>query len=143
MRLKIVMEIKTPQKEYHHSSHSVYSCIYHVIICPKYRRKVLDEEIAKRLNELLREKIKEFDSNFIELEIMEDHVHMLVDVNPDFGIKRVVQGLKGYSSRILRKEFPKLKSRIPCLWTRGKFISSVGSVQLDVVKKYIENQKHV
>lgn len=74
---------------------------------------------------------------------MPDHIHIIIDCNPRFGVMSCVTKLKGISSRRLREEFPKLKSRLPTLWTRGAFISSVGAITLDVVKKYIENQKGV
>ena len=77
------------------------------------------------------------------MEVMDDHVHLLIDCNPRFGIMDCVNKLKGVSSKILREEFPYLKSRIPTLWTRSAFISTVGSVSLDVVKQYIENQKNI
>ena len=71
------------------------------------------------------------------------HVHLLLDVDPKIGIYSVITKIKGYTSKQLREEFPALKKRIPTLWTHSKFISSVGSVTLDVVKRYIEEQKHV
>ena len=74
---------------------------------------------------------------------MEDHVHLILENNPKVPITRTVGLIKGYTSRILREEFPHLKSRLPSLWTRSKFISSVGSVSLKVVKEYIEDQKNV
>ena len=119
----------------------VYSCQYHVIWCPKYRRKVLVNDVEKRLKELLQEKANEINVEIIEMEVMPDHIHLLLDVSPDFGIHKAVSLLKGYTSNKLRKEFPPLKKRLPALWTRSKFISTVGSVSLDVVKKYIEDQK--
>jgi len=73
---------------------------------------------------------------------MPDHVHMLLDVNPEIGVYTTISRIKGYTSRILRQEFPKLKSRLPSLWTRSKFISSAGTVTLKVVKQYIEDQKN-
>ena len=75
------------------------------------------------------------------MEIMPDHVHLLLDVNPHIGIYKVVSGIKGYTSHVLREEFPELKRRLPSLWTLSRFISSVGAVTLEVVKKYIEDQK--
>jgi putative transposase len=77
------------------------------------------------------------------MEIMPDHVHLLLDVDPKIGIFTVVSRIKRYTSHELRKEFPSLKTRIPTLWTESKFISSVGSVTLKVVKKYIEEQNRV
>lgn len=77
------------------------------------------------------------------MEILPDHVHLLIDVNPKIGVFTVVNKIKGYTSRILREEFPDLKSRLPTLWTESKFISSVGTITLEFVKRYIEEQKTV
>ena len=73
---------------------------------------------------------------------MPDHVHLLIDVNPKIGVWTTVNKIKGYTSNILRKEFPELKSKLPTLWSHSKFISTVGSVTLETVKKYIEEQKN-
>lgn len=130
-------------KKYHHSSHLTYSCQYHVVFCPKYRRKVLVDGIEVRLKEILQEVAEHYDFSILEMEVMPDHVHLLIDCNPRFGIAEAVKKLKGISASTLRKEFPGLKSRIPNLWTRAAFISTVGELSLDVVKEYIQNQKHV
>jgi putative transposase len=74
---------------------------------------------------------------------MPDHVHLLVECDPQFGINRLVRSIKGQSSRILRKEFPSLKTRLPCLWTNSYFVSTVGGAPLAMIKQYIENQKNV
>jgi putative transposase len=74
---------------------------------------------------------------------MPDHVHLLVECHPQLGINRLIRSIKGRSSRVLRFEFPKLRSRIPCLWTNSYFVSTVGGAPLAVIKQYIENQKHV
>ena len=81
--------------------------------------------------------------DIIEMEIMPYHVHLLIEVDPQFGIHRVVKQIKGVSSRVLRQEFSWLKSRIPTLWTNSYFVSTVGGAPLAVIKKYIENQKTV
>ena len=128
-------------KEYHMSSHLTYSCQYHVVFCPKYRRKVLTNDIVPRLKELFIEISKRYDFTIVEMEVMPDHVHLLIDCNPRFGTMEAVRKLKGTTSNILRNEFPELKRKIPSLWTRSAFISTVGSVSLDVVKQYIEDQK--
>ena len=78
-----------------------------------------------------------------EMEVMPDHVHLLLDVDPRVGINNVVAKIKGYTSHELRKEFPWLKKRLPTLWTWSKFISTVGAVTLDVVQQYIAIQKGV
>lgn len=79
----------------------------------------------------------------IELEVMPDHIHMLVEVDPQFGIHKFVKNIKGASSRTLREKHRDLRSRVPTLWTNSYFVSTVGGVTLDVVKKYIEDQKNV
>lgn len=135
------MKIEQPHKQYHTSAHLVFSCQYHVIFCSKYRRKILTGEIHDRLVEIFAQTAEKYQFKIIEQEIMPDHVHLLIDVNPRFGIMQAVNRLKGVSSRILRKEFPSLKTRLPSLWTRSAFISSVGAVTLEVVKRYIEEQK--
>ena len=128
-------------KVYKTSSHLTYSCQYHVIFCPKYRRRVLTNEIERRLKELFINISERYDFTILEMEVMPDHVHLLIDCNPRFGIMEVVHKLKGITSNVLRNEFPELKRKLPSLWTRSAFISTVGSVSLDVVKQYIENQK--
>ena len=137
------MFIKNPEQDWYSDTNMVYSCQYHVIWCTKYRRKVLDEAIQERLHHLICSKQTELDFKVRDSEIMEDHVHLILENNPKVPITRIVGLIKGYSSKILREEFPHLKSRLPCLWTRSKFISSVGSVSLKVVKEYIEDQKSV
>lgn len=128
-------------KVYKTSSHLTYSCQYHVIFCPKYRRRVLTNEIERRLKELFINISERYDFTILEMEVMPDHVHLLIDCNPRFGIMEVVHKLKGITSNVLRNEFPELKRKLPSLWTRSAFISTVGSISLDVVKQYIENQK--
>lgn len=119
----------------------VFSCKYHVIWCPKYRRKVLEEKIAIRLKELIRLKASEFQSEIIELEVIPDHVHLLVEVDPQFGIHRLVKNIKGYTSRMLRQEFKTLRTRLPTLWTNSYCVITCGGAPLSVIKKYIEQQK--
>ncbi|MGG0756128.1 IS200/IS605 family transposase [Brevibacillus laterosporus] len=119
----------------------VFDCKYHVVFCPKYRKKVLIEPVDVRLKELFLEKAQELRTEVVEMEIMPDHVHLLITCDPQFGIHRIVKHLKGYTSRVLRMEFRHLKSRLPSLWTNSYFVATVGTVQLDVIKKYIESQK--
>jgi putative transposase len=120
---------------------SVYSCKYHVVWCPKYRRKVLTGEVAERLKAIIHEVAAELESEIMELETMPDHVHILCEVPPHHGIAKFVRFCKSRSSRLLRQEFPALKSRLPTLWTHSTFISTVGSAPLSLVKQYIQNQQ--
>lgn len=128
---------------YKSNNNVVYSCKYHVVWCPKYRRSVLVSEIDTRLKTILQEVATELEAEIIEMEIMPDHVHILVEVDPQFGIHRFVKAAKGRSSRLLRQEFPELKRRLPTLWTNSYFVSTVGGAPLALVKQYIENQKNV
>ncbi len=77
----------------------------------------------------------------LEMEVMPDHVHLLLDIDPTIGVNMVVSRIKGKTSNVLNREFPELRRKLPTLWTRSKFIATVGSVSLDVVKQYIEDQK--
>ena len=121
----------------------VYSCKYHVVWCPKYRRPVLVNGVDGRLKDIIRETCAEIHAELIEMEVMPDHVHLLVEVDPQYGIHRAVRRIKGRSSRLLRDEYPWLKSRLPTLWTNSYFVSTVGGAPLKTVRQYIENQKHV
>lgn len=120
----------------------VYSCKYHVIWCPKYRKSVLIDGVDVRLKEIIQAVAKECDSEILELEVMPDHVHLLVEVDPQFGIHKLIKLMKGRSSRLIRTEFRWIKSRLPTLWTNSYFVSTIGGAPLEVVKQYIEQQKH-
>ncbi|HEY6409421.1 MAG TPA: IS200/IS605 family transposase [Ktedonobacteraceae bacterium] len=129
--------------QYKSNRNVFYSCKYHVVWCPKYRRKVLTEAIAERLKEIIAEVSQEHQAEVLRLEVMPDHVHLLVECDPQFGIHRLVRLMKGRSSRLLRQEFGVLKQKLPTLWTNAYFVSTVGRAPLSVIKQYIENQKHV
>jgi putative transposase len=119
-----------------------FSCTYHVVFCPKYRRKVLEGPTAERLKAILHEVASENECEIIELEVMPDHVHMLCEVDPQFGINKFVRLCKGHSSRLLRQEFPRLRSRLPTLWTNAWFVATCGGAPLSIIKQYIEGQKN-
>ena len=116
-------------------------CRYHVVFCPKYRRAVLTTPIDERLKVILAEQIERWGQELIEMEVLPDHVHLLVGCDPQFGLHRLVKLLKGYSSHALRAEFPALKRRLPSLWTNSYFVSTVGGVTLETLKRYVESQK--
>ena len=125
------------------NKHLVYSCKYHVVWCTKYRRQVLNDAIGARLKEILYQVCQDCAAEILEAETMPDHVHVLISCDPTFGIKRLVGLMKGRSSRLLRQEFPDLKSRLPTLWTHSCFIATVGGAPLAIIKQYIESQKGV
>lgn len=124
------------------SKTSVYNTSYHIIWCPKYRRKVLQGKVADRLKEILHEKATELGIEIASLEVMPDHVRMFVKAKPVHAPQYLVNQFKGYSSFILRKEFPTLKSRLPTLWTRSYYVESVGHISEATIKQYIEDQKN-
>ena len=113
---------------------------YHVIWCPKYRRRVLGGAAELRLRQIIGEVVAEFGGMVIEVETMPDHVHLLVELPPQVAVSKLVQILKGRSSRRLRQEFPHL-ARMNCLWSPSWFVSTMGGAPLDVVRRYVENQK--
>ncbi len=120
---------------------TVHNLGYHIIFCPKYRREILTGQIKERLLDLI--KIKAGELN-IELEynsVMPDHVHLFIKANPTLAPHFIVQQIKGYSSRILRQEFPSLKSRLPSLWTRSYYVESVGHISEKTIQEYIQKQK--
>lgn len=134
-----------------------YRCHYHVVWCPKYRRKVITSldpkldnppidgdpgPVDERLKQIIREVCKETGNDILELETMPDHVHLLVDCDPQYGINRLVRLIKGRTSRYLRSEFPSLKRRLPTLWTNSYFVATVGA-PLSIVKQYVQNQRNV
>ena len=121
----------------------VYRCTYHVVWCPKYRRPVIDGDTDQRLKQIIRQVCAEKDAPIIKLETMPDHVRLLVTCDPQYGIHRLVKTIKGRSSRLLHQEFPSLRSRLPTLWTNSYLVATVGGPTLEVVKRYVENQRNV
>lgn len=129
--------------EYKSNNNVVYSCKYHVVFCPKYRRPVLVDGVDERFRGIALEVADELGFEIMEMEVMPDHVRMLLEVDPQLGIHRAVKRIKGRTSHDLREEFPWLRSRIPSLWTNSYFVSTVGGAPLAAVKRYIESQKSV
>ena len=128
-------------QRYAQNAGAVFTLKYHGVWRPKYRRPVLVKPVDARRKELLRLKAKQLQWTIHEIEVMPDHVHLLVEGVPTICVAEIVKGLKGFSSHELREQFPFLKSRLPTLWSRSYYAGSVGSVSEAVVRKYIENQK--
>lgn len=127
---------------YKSNNNIVYSCKYHVVWCPKYRRKILVNDVAERIKEMIQQICSDLSAEIIEMEIMPDHVHLLVDVDPQFGIHKLIKIIKGKTSFLLRNEFADLSINLPTLWTNSYFVSTVGDgASIADIKKYIENQK--
>ena len=121
-------------------SGGVYDLGLHVVWCPKYRRRVLGGRVAARLRELIEQKATEKGWEIIAVEVMPDHVHLFVKHEPKASASYVANQFKGYTSRVLREEFPHLRSRMPTLWSSSLFVASVGAVSADTVQRYIDTQ---
>lgn len=121
-----------------------HDCHFHVVFCPKYRRPVLGSDgIDERLKTIIRKVAADTGARVEGLEVMPDHVHLLVSVDPQFGIHRLVKRVKGVSSRLLRSEFPSLRSRLPTLWTNSYYVSTTGGAPLAVIQAYVDGQKGI
>lgn len=134
------------QDNTHSGSHCRYNLKYHLVWCPKYRRSFLTGEIAARLRCILAEIAHDYRFRIIAMEIMPDHIHMLVEVPPKYAPAKVVQILKGISSRRLRQEFLDVIQRYiwkeGTLWAIGYYVGSVGDgVTTELIREYINNQK--
>lgn len=126
--------------EYQRSAGAVHSIGWHMVWCPKYRKRVLVGPVADRLRELIHSKAEERGWSVEALELMPDHVHLFVRTPPDTSPARVAHQLKGSTSRLLRQEFSHLRSRLPTLWSKSYFVASVGRVSEATIRKYIDEQ---
>ena len=129
----------TTYMEYTHEQHTVHLIVYHIIWCPKRRRKVLQGKVAERLDQFIREVALENTWEVIELAIQPDHIHLFIRANPYTLPTDIARLIKGRSSHNLREEFPHLM-RMPSLWTRSTFYSTAGNVSADIIQQYIERQ---
>ncbi len=120
---------------------AVFSLKYHAVWCPKYRRPVLTNPVDVRLRELILEVAERREMIIHALEVMPDHVHLFVETDPRWAPAEVVGKFKAVSSRVLRQEFPALRSRLPTLWSRSYYIATVGTVSEATIRRYIEAQK--
>ncbi len=104
--------------------------------------KVLVDQVEVRLKQIILEVAQELEVEILEMETDKDHIHILAEVDPSFGVMKFIRTAKGRSSRLLRQEFAHLRTRLPTLWTNSCFISSVGGAPLEVIKQYIANQQN-
>lgn len=130
--------------EYNSSGHSKYLVQYHIIWCPKFRFEVLTGGIDKAMKGIIKNIAKDYRYSIKALEIMPDHIHLFVSTKPTVAPTDVVRTIKSITAIKLFEEFPELKkfySRSGSLWSKGYFVSSVGNVNEETIKKYIEEQK--
>ena len=131
------------QQELKAHAHCVYRLYYHIVFVTKYRRKVLTEAMRERLHEHFSRLCANAGCELAEFNGETDHVHLLVDANPNIAPSRLVNTLKTISSREIRREFPEQISRFywkPVLWSRAYCIISSGGAPIEVLRRYIENQ---
>jgi putative transposase len=128
------------QPRYAQNAGAIFSLKYHLVWCPKYRRPVLVGDVAERLKVLLTEKAAEMGATLHAMEVMPDHVQLFVESDPTRAPANIAAQFKGYTSRVLRQEFASLRSRLPTLWSRSYFASTVGHVSAATVQKYIDTQ---
>ena len=126
--------------DYQHEHHTVHLIVYHIIWCPKRRRRILRGEIAQRLEQLVNEVATEHSWQVLKLSIQPDHVHLFIRSNPYTLPTNIARLIKGRSSHVLREEFPYL-AKMPSLWTRSTFYSTAGNVSSETIQKYIERQR--
>jgi putative transposase len=124
---------------YRHNRGSVVLINYHLIWIPRRRRQVLVGPVAKRLEQLLREKAAELLVQIDHQAIQPDHLHLVVSAPPTLAVSQIVFRLKGYTARVLRQEFPHLR-RLPSMWTTAYFASTAGNVSQETIRRYIEAQ---
>ena len=127
---------------YKKGSHTTYDCTYHLVWITKYRYPVLKGDIALRLRDLIRGICTQYRVDIIRGHIGKDHVHLYLQIPPRMAVSRLIQYLKGKTSRKLQIEYPSLKKRYwgKHLWAIGYFIRTSGNVTDEQIKLYIENQ---
>jgi putative transposase len=124
---------------YHSKDTCVYLVNYHLIWCPKRRRKILVDRLKTRLDELIRETAPALECEILALEILPDHLHLFVSTTPRWAPNQIVGRFKGKTSPLLRQAFPFLQ-RMPSLWTRSYFCSTAEYISADTIRRYIEAQ---
>jgi putative transposase len=125
--------------DYQHEQHNVHLVVYHIIWCPKRRRKVLVGPVHDRLKQIIGEVAAEQNWEIIRLAIQPDHVHLFIRANPYTLPSDIPRRIKGRSSHDSRQEFPHLR-KLPSLWTRSFFLSTAGNVSQEIIQRYIERQ---
>ena len=129
--------------EYRHGSHSLYDLKFHIVFCTKYRYRVLTGQVGIRAREIIREVCAANYVDIISGSLSPDHIHLLLSVPPSLSVSKIVQYIKGKSSRKMLQEFEHLRKRYwgQHLWARGYFVVSVGNVNTEDIQRYIEQQE--
>ncbi len=130
-------------RRYWTGAHTTHKLRYHLVLVPKYRKRVLRGDVAARLETLLRQACDINGWEAEELAIQPDHAHLLLQAQPRFSVAQIMRTLKGGTSRVLRAEFPGLEEHLwgDSFWADGYFAATVGVVEGSVVTAYIQNQR--
>ena len=125
------------------TQHSVYRLTYHLVLVIKYRRKVINTLIYGRLMQIFTDIGLKYDVEVLESNFEADHIHILFKATPNINLQRFVNAYKSASSRLIKKEYPKIKKALwkSSFWKKGYFITTTGGANIETIKKYIENQK--
>ena len=127
------------------SAHAVYDIKYHFVWIPKYRKGILDEEMQKRVKEVIQEIAEQYEFEIDTVEVMSDHVHVFLGAPPRYSPAKIVNLLKGISSRKIFQEYRVLRKHLwgGELWNDGYFVRTTGDkVTSDIIRRYIKYQKH-
>jgi putative transposase len=123
--------------------HCVFNLHVHLVFVTKYRRRVFTKANLEQMHDVLETVCNDFEAEMIEFDGEDDHVHLLINYPPKVQISKLVNSLKGVSSRILRKEFPVLAKRYykGVLWSPSYFAASCGGAPIAIIKQYIQSQQ--
>ncbi len=129
--------------EYRKSSHSIYDLKYHIVWITKYRKTVLKGDVAVRAREIIRQVCKENDVEIVKGNVLPDHIHMLLSIPPHLSVSGIARKIKGRSAHKLLAEFKHLSKIFwgKHFWARGYFAVTIGAMNEETIKKYIENQE--
>lgn len=128
--------------ELRNNNHSVFAIHFHLILVVKYRKKVINEEISERLKEIFRSIEGNYNIALEEMNYDLDHVHILFRSEPNSNISKFINAYKSASSRLIKKEYPSIRSRLykEAFWSQSFCLISTGEVSIETIKKYIESQ---
>ena len=129
------------KERYKISAGCVYNINYHIVWCPKYRKRVLIDNVARDLKILIEQKAQELDIPIGGLEIMPDHIHLFISAKPIHPVHQIVQHFKGYTSHELRSKYEHLRKKLPTLWSRSYYAGTAGFVSQTAIQNYVAHQK--
>lgn len=131
------------KNNYKASENIMFDCRYNIVFCPKYKRRLFDEAMRHRIEEIFKDVSEEYNFEILKSEIGEDFCYIMISCNPAFGVMECLKKLKMSSASILKKEFPSLMKRVPNIWTRNALITTNTKFSHKDVDMYLESQKNI